>query len=199
MYSISDLSSDKHEFSIGGGAKALAGYEYFDDSSFFPLNSLPIEFILGITLPTSYVYYINEKIGLGINYKFGFNFSTDDLAKKIDLSSEIFYDFYFDNSLSFVNKFGKGFSTQYLLLEYGILSSIKYMIDFNNYSDKLLVSLGPTLFVGSDSKGKNNFMFTIGGFIDTHFYFNPNLNINTYKYFDIGTGIELRWKYFFRK
>lgn len=196
---ITDSTSDKNEFSIGGGAKTLVGYEYYDDNSFYK-DTFPGTFIFGINLPISYVYYVNEKIGLGINYKIGFSYTMESLIKKLSSESITFNNFFMDNSLSFVNKFGNSFSKKYLLIEYGILFSLLSMINFKDYTDNtLFLTLGPTLFIGSEKRYSSNFIYTIGGFIDTRFYLNPAINIINYKCFIIGTGIEFRWKYYYKK
>ena len=194
---INDSTTDKNEFSIGGGAKVLIGFEYFDDNSYYKENTILITFLLGISLPISYVYYINENIGIGINYTIGFSYFPEVLVYKSTLYNVTFHNFIIDNYLTFVNKFGKYYLKKNLLIEYGILSTLKLMNNFNNnFDDIILISLGPTLFIGSESRITDKFLFTIGGFIDTHFYFNPAYNVINYRYFLIGIGIEFRWRYY---
>lgn len=169
------FSNESIEFSFGGGINtvALINISQSDNSG--------IEF--GIPVPMSFIYFPNNNFGIGVSYK---------ITPKISISNNPTFDL--DNNISLVHKIGNNSVGKFLLIEYGFISSGKFLL--SSMSDNSVVTIGANLiFLGYEKRSPNNdFLFTFGGCMNFRTYSYNNKNI-----YIIQNGIEFRWRFCFYK
>ena len=114
---IAVTNNNKHilEFTTGGGAKLATGFSfskadkkmnyYFDNSNY------PPNMFIGLTFPTSIVFYQNKIFGLGFNYKLAFQFSAIAFS-----DDEGYWIFDLENTINLVNKIGNYEYGKFLLV-----------------------------------------------------------------------------------
>lgn len=158
-----DNSSDAIEFSVGGGVKVgfLFSYiKFIGDNLSNNYQDYILGISAGISLPISFVYYFNNNFGFGVNYKIMCNYN-----QTFTLSYYTNYIISIDNYLSIVNKIGNNIEGKFLLLEYGLITSGKFIL-FNSYN-KFYV--GPSLFIGYERRENTNLLYSFGGTFDAQF------------------------------
>lgn len=195
-----DSSPDAIEFSVGGGVKVNMSFSYIQETcnqlSFYYKDFIP-GVITGISLPISFVYYFNNNLGIGVNYKLSCSYASYVVS--------IYEDYYIvsvDNYLNIVNKFGNNLKGKFLLLEYGIIASGKFYLSSTENYNKIYI--GPSLFIGFERRSRaNNFLFTVGGILDAEFNSINGLLVDssnqaysaTATEFQFNTGVEFRWRF----
>jgi len=183
------------EFSVGGGLKGALSFSYFYldyNGRYFDTYGFGGSF--GITVPISFVYYVNNNFGIGFNYKLSCTYPLVFEGMTLTI----------DNYLNMVNKVGNNGIGKFLLLEYGIISSWKHeFLNFTSYEGNRFY-LGPNIFIGYEKRSKKDwFLFTIGGFFDAQFkltvspiiYYENGYTFKEANQILLNTGIEVRWRY----
>ncbi len=193
LNAITDSSSDSIEFSIGGGVKVTYNiidyYTGYNSNHLYDSTVWPSPISIGIICLVSFIYYINNNFGLGINYYAG-------------LSVTPYYSGYstvleVDNSINFVNKIGNNIKRKFFLLEYGIIMKGRYFLCYNGeYGSNF--NIGPDIFIGYEYRSKTNkFLYTVGGFFEALFRNYNQINPDRIKIdeYILNFGIEFRWRY----
>lgn len=192
------------EFSIGGGIKPCISYKiinYYYYYNYLSAAGRDTGINIGIVLPVSFVYYLNNFFGIGFIYKFS-------ISGLFYITEYNYFDtgISFDNYFNLINKIGNNEKMKFLLLEYGVMTSLKNMkINcFTNYSTvNINLYLGPNILIGYEKRSKENmYLYTIGGFFETQFNltrynilrheFNNSFELNEVAFY---TGLEIRWRY----
>jgi hypothetical protein len=152
-----------------------------DDSNLNILNQRMMVLKIGISVPFSFFYYINNNVAIGFTSKFGFiPFNVVLLDGIIENQKNDYYTFELLGNTRFGIKFG-GYNSKFLI-ETGVLFDgvlNLYVINkyYGTFDNHLLA--GPEIFLGWDLKTKKGFSFILGGgvfssFGSTKFYYSRN-------------------------
>lgn len=204
------------EFSIGGGIKHGVLYDsiyvksttntFIIDGDSYGISS-DESFIIGVpnqtvymSLPISCLFFLNNKFGIGfINiFQIGLFFHAGFYLNSL----------LFNVSTLLLNKIGNIDKNKYLYIEYGLTLFNRFEGLFYYHHNTTFtnnVFFGPTINIGYDRYYKNNFGYSIGGFLNFLFRFekfSPNATFDKpstditellFSYFE--GGVQIRFKY----